>query len=71
MRAITGLILLLLAVNVHAQRFKIEETTDALSRETYLRATGMSSARPRKLDSLRNVPYCSWRGIRASRIRWR
>jgi hypothetical protein len=41
MRAITGLILLLLAVNVHAQRFKIEETTDALSRETYLRATGM------------------------------
>jgi hypothetical protein len=45
MKAVTlfaaGLILLLVAVNADAQRFKIEETTDALSRETYLRATGL------------------------------
>jgi hypothetical protein len=41
MRIIAVVILLMVAVNADAQRFEIEETTDRLSRETYLRAAGL------------------------------
>lgn len=41
MRLIVGLAFLLVATDAAAQRFRIEESTDALTRESYLQASGL------------------------------